>query len=83
MGPLPTGSRVLWWLAPSPHSNNVLGTNPPGWGLSVWSIFSAWVLWLPRTVQRHEDSVVRLIGESLVGYLSLCNNSMTDPQLIS
>ena len=41
------GCTVVWWLAPSPHSERVPGSIPT-WGLSVWSLHVlpvyAWVL---------------------------------------
>jgi len=56
---------VVWWLAPSPHSERVPGSTP-GWSLSVWSLHVlpvyAWVLsgysgFLPPSKNMH----VRLI----------------------
>jgi len=41
------GCTMVWWLALSPHSKRVPGSNPC-WGLSVWSLHvlpvHAWVL---------------------------------------
>ena len=62
------GCTVVWWLAPSPHSERVPGLIPT-WGLSVWSLHVlpvyAWVLsgysgFLPPFKNMH----VRLIGDS-------------------
>ena len=59
---------MVWWLAPSPHSERVPGSTP-GWSLSVWSLHVlpvyAWVLsgysgFLPLSKNMH----VRLIGDS-------------------
>ena len=59
---------MVWWLAPSPHSERVPGSIPI-WGLSVWSLHVlpvyAWVLsgysvFLPLSKNMH----VRLIGDS-------------------
>jgi len=40
------GCTVVWWYAPSPHSERVPGW-VPGWSLSVWSLhvlpMYAWV----------------------------------------
>ena len=59
---------LIWWLAPSPHSERVPGSIPT-WGLSVWSLHVlpvyAWVLsgfpgFLPPSKNMH----VGLIGDS-------------------
>ena len=46
---------MVWWLAPSPHSESVPGSTP-GWGLSVFPGF------LPPSKNMH----VRLIGVSKI-----------------
>lgn len=34
-----SGGRVVWQLAPLPHSKMVLGLNPPGsWNIFVWRL---------------------------------------------
>ena len=62
------GCTVVWWLAPSPHSERVPGSIP-SWGLSVCSLHVlpvyAWVLsgysgFLPPSKNMH----VRLFGDS-------------------
>jgi len=70
------GCTVVWWLAPSPHSERVPGSTP-GWGLSVWSLHVlpvyAWVLseysgFLPPSKNMH----VSLIGVCKIVLRSVC-----------
>ena len=67
---------MVWWLAPSPHSERVTGSTP-GRGLSVWNLHVlpvyAWVLsgyfgFLPPSINMH----VRLIGVSTIVLRSEC-----------
>jgi len=55
------GCTVVCWLAPSPHSKMVPGSNP-GWGLSVWSLYvlSGYSGFLPPS----KNMPVWLIGDS-------------------
>ena len=68
--------KVVWWLAPSPHSERVLSSTP-GWGLSVWSLhvlpMYVWVLsgysgFLPPSKNMH----VNLIGVTKIVLRSKC-----------
>ncbi len=81
---------MVQWLALSPHSKKVVGSNPGCPGLSVWSLHvlpvSAWVLsgcsgFLPPS----KDMQARLIGVSKLslgvnvsvrGCLSMCGPAM-------
>jgi len=65
-----------WWLAPSPHSESVLGSTP-GWGLSVGSlhvlyvyacVLSGYSSFLPLSKNMH----VGLIGVSKIVPRSEC-----------
>ena len=51
------GCTVVWWLAPSPHSKRVPGSNP-SWGLSVWSLH------VLESTEEPKNMHVRLIGDS-------------------
>jgi len=67
---------VVWWLAPSPHSERVPGSTP-GWGLSVWSLYVLpEYVWVPSGycdfLQLSKNMHVRLIGVSKIVLRSEC-----------
>ena len=57
---------MVWWLAPSPHSERVPGSIPT-WGLSVW-VLSGYPGFLPPSKNMH----VRLIDDSKIVLRSEC-----------
>lgn len=67
---------VLQWLALSPYSQEVLGSNPaPDWGPScAVCLFSLCQSRFPPTVQRHADYVTCLLskGVRVDGYSFPC-----------
>ena len=84
------GCMVVWWLAPSPHSERV-PSSIPTWGLSVWSLHVlpvyAWVLsgfsgFLPPSKNMHvrliDDSKLSL-GVSVIVCGCLCRLSLCGP----
>ena len=73
------GCMVVWWLAPSPHSERVPGLIPT-WGLSLWSshvlpvyagVLSGYSGFLPLSKNMH----VRLIGDSKIVLRSECEHA--------
>ena len=76
---------MVWWLAPSPHSERVPGSIP-GWGLSVWSLhvlpLYVWVLsgfsgfLLHVRLICDSKSSLRLSMHGCVSHLSLCGPVM-------
>ncbi len=59
---------MVQWLALSPHSKRVLGSNPlANWGPSVWSLPVLLVPpWVPPA-SSHSPKTCKLIGDSKLG----------------